>query len=347
MSALAAAVPTIDPIPTMPAGLSHEAQQELSALALSLRGHFTILQQTAAQIALITYRLIELIGNSGEAQAYFCQVTGKAASTFRTYRSIGRVVSKHFTHPDGHIPMHIARLPLDAFHLIDDSTDIRVIEAIDEHAQNGQLTTAQVKNLIDQRTADLRGDLEASNERIVDLTASVAEAQAQAKDAEGDKAKAVAAHDSMVVQLRAQEQVAADLQGDRTAILNDLREAQEEIDKLRKAETQIQYVDKQVEVLPKDVESLEQVRTELAEANARKARLTQELQELEESIGAARDASDSLDALEKGVTDLIAAFPSALVIKMRGSNGTIKTKVGVIVDQLRALADALTEDQEA
>ncbi|UIF89246.1 hypothetical protein [Cupriavidus sp. UYPR2.512] len=346
MSSLAA-VPTIDLIPTMPAGLTHEAQQELSALAVSLRGHFTILQQTAAQIALITYRLIELIGDSGKAQAYFCQVTGKAPSTFRTYRSIGRVVSKHFTHQDGYIPMHIARLPLDAFHLIDESTDIRVIEAIDEHAQNGPLTTAQVKSLIDQQTADLRGELEASNERIVDLTASVAEAQAQAKDAEGEKAKAIAAHDSIVVQLRAQEQVTEDLRGDRTAILNDLRESQEEIDRLRKAETQIQYVDKQVEVLPKDVESLEQVRTELAEATARHARLTQELQELERSIVDARDASDSLDALEKGVTGLIAAFPSALVTKMRGSNSTITTKIGVIVDQLRALADALAEDHQA
>ncbi|KAF7963330.1 hypothetical protein AWV80_10375 [Cupriavidus sp. UYMU48A] len=107
--------------------------------------------------------------------------------------------------------MHIARLPLDAFNLIDENTDVRVIEAIDEHAQNGSLTAAQVKRLIDQQTADLRGELEASNERIVDLTATVAEAQAQAKDAEGEKAKAIAAHDSMVVQLRAQEKVTEDL----------------------------------------------------------------------------------------------------------------------------------------
>ncbi|HJP58732.1 MAG TPA: hypothetical protein VJ865_01985 [Gemmatimonadaceae bacterium] len=346
MSSLAA-VPTVDPIATMPAGLTHEAQQELGALALSLRGHFTILQQTAAQIALITYRLIEIIGDSGKAQAYFCQVTGKAPSTFRTYRSIGRVVSKHFTHQDGYIPMHIARLPLDALHLIDESTDVRVIEAIDEHAQNGPLTTAQVKSLIEQQTADLRGELEASNERIVDLTASVAEAQAQAKDAEGEKAKAIAAHDSVVVQLRAQERVTEDLRGDRAAILNDLRESQEEIDRLRKSETQIQYVDKQVEVLPKDVESLEQVRTELAEATARHARLTQELQEIELSIAAARDASDSLDALQKGVSGLIAAFPSALVTKIRGSNSTINAKIGVIVDQLRALADTLADEQPA
>lgn len=343
MSSLAA-IPTIDPIPTMPAGLTHEAQQELSSLAVSLRSHFTILQQTAVQIALITYRLIELIGDSAEAQAYFCQVTGKAPSTFRTYRSIGRVVSKHFTHQDGYIPMHIARLPLDAFRLIDENTDARVIEAIDEHAQNGPLTAAQVKSLIDQQTADLRGELEASNERIVDLTASVAEAQAQAKDAEDEKAKAIAAHDSMVVQLRAQEKVTEDLRGDRTAILNDLRESQDEVDRLRKAETQIQYVDKQIEVMPKDVESLEQVRTELAEATARYARLTQELQAIDRSIADARAASDSLDELEKGVSGLIAAFPSALVTKMRGSNSSITAKVGAIVDQLRALADTLAHE---
>lgn len=346
MSSLAA-IPTIDPIPTMPAGLTNEAQQELNSLAVSLRSHFTILQQTAVQIALITYRLIELIGDSGKAQAYFCQVTGKAPSTFRTYRSIGRVVSKHFTHQDGYIPMHIARLPLDAFHLIDENTDVRVIEAIDEHAQNGPLTAAQVKSVVDQRTADLRGELEASNERIVDLTASVAEAQAQAKDAEGEKAKAIAAHDSVVVQLRAQEKVTEDLRGDRTAILNDLRESQEEVDRLRKAETQVQFVDKVVEVMPKEVQSLEQVRTELAEATARHARLTQELQEIDRSIEDARAASDSLDELENGLSGLVAAFPSALVTKMRGSNSTITSRIGVIVDQLRALADTLAEEQPA
>ncbi len=69
MSSLAA-IPTIDPIPTMPAGLTPEAQQELNSLAVSLRSHFTILQQTAVQIALITYRLIDLIGDSAKAQAY-------------------------------------------------------------------------------------------------------------------------------------------------------------------------------------------------------------------------------------------------------------------------------------
>ncbi|KAH0438492.1 hypothetical protein [Paraburkholderia fungorum] len=346
MSALAA-IPTADPIPTMPPGLSHEAQQELTALAVSLRGHFTSLQQTAVQIALITYRLIEIIGDPGKAQAYFCQVTGKAPSTFRTYRGIGRIVSKHFTHPDGYIPMHITRLPLDAFHLFDEGTDVRVVEAIDEHAQKGPLTTAQVKKLIDEATAHLRGDLEEANARVVELSASAAEAQAHAKDAENGRAEAMAKHDSVVVQLRAQEQLAKELQSDRTAILNDLREAQEELDRLRQAETVVQYVDKPVEVLPKGVESLEQARTELAEVSARHARLTQELQEIDRIIADARKASNSLDDLEKGVGGLIAAFPSALVIKMRGSNPTIATKIDGLVDQLRALTDTLAAKELA
>ncbi|MGY6251863.1 hypothetical protein ACXIVK_00265 [Paraburkholderia caledonica] len=346
MSALAA-IPTADPIPTMPAGLSHEAQQELSALAVSLRGHFTSLQQTAVQIALITYRLIEIIGDPGQAQAYFCQVTGKAPSTFRTYRGIGRIVSKHFTHADGYIPMHITRLPLDAFHLFDDDTDVRVVEAIDEHAQKGPLTTAQVKKLIDEATAELRGDLEEANARVVELTASAAEAQAHAKDAEHGQASANAKHDSVVVQLRAQEQLSKELQEDRSAILNDLREAQAELERLRQAETQIQYVDKPVEVLPKDVENLEQARTELAEVSARHARLTQELQDIDRIIADARKASNSLDELEKGTSALITAFPSALVLKMRGSNPTIATKIDAIAEQLRALADTLAAKELA
>lgn len=340
MSALAA-IPTADHIPTMPAGLSHEAQQELSALAVSLRGHFISLQQTAVQIAVITYRLIELIGDPAQAQAYFCQVTGKAPSTFRTYRSIGRIVSKHFTHPDGYIPMHITRLPLDAFHLFDDDTDVRVVEAIDEHAQKGPLTAAQVKKLIDEATAELRGDLEEANSRVVELTASAAEAQAHAKDAEIGKAEATAKHDSVVVQLRANEQLSKELQADRTAVLNDLREAQEEVERLRQSATEVQYVDKQVEVLPKDVENLEQARTELAEKNARLERLKQELQDIDRTIADARNASNSLDELEKGVSAVIAEFPSALVLKMRGSNPTIATKIDGIAGQLRALADTL------
>ncbi len=74
-----------DTIPTMPAGLAHDHQQELAALAVSLRGHFTSLEQTAVQIALITFRLNEIIGDPAQAQAYFCQVAyfGEAEHGFR------------------------------------------------------------------------------------------------------------------------------------------------------------------------------------------------------------------------------------------------------------------------
>ncbi|VVE18735.1 MULTISPECIES: hypothetical protein [Pandoraea] len=346
MSAMAP-IHSADPIPTMPDGLSHEAQQELSALAVSLRVHFNGLLQTAVQIALITYRLSQIIGDSVKAQAYFCQVTGKAPSTFRNYRGIGRIVSKHFTHPEGYIPMHITRLPLETFQLLDDDIDARVVDAIAEHAQNGPLTVPQVKKLIAEATADLRGDLDEANARVVELAASAAEAQAHAKDAEIGEASAKAKHDSVVVQLRAQEQLATELQADRSAILNDLREAQEDINRLRQAESQIQYVDKTVEVLPPDVESLEQARTELAEVSARKARLTQELQDLESMIADARESSKSIDELENGVGGLIAAFPSALVLKMRGSNPMIGTKIDAIAGQLRALADTLASKKIA
>lgn len=346
MSALAA-VPSADPVPTMPAGLSHESQQELISLAVNLRGHFTSLHQTAVQIALITYRLIEIIGDSGEAQAYFCQVTGKAPSTFRTYRGIGRIVSKRFTHPDGYIPTHITRLPLDVFHLLDDETDVRVVEMIDKHAQKGPLTTAQVKKLIDEATAGLRGDLDEANARVVELTASNAEAQAHAKDAAKEAAEARAKHDSAVVQLRAQERLSKDLQDDRAAILNDLREAQAEVEKLRQAETTIQYVDKPVEVLPKEFESLQQVSTELAEANARYARLQNELQEIDCRIEDARKASNSLEELQKGVDALIAGFPSALVMKTRNSSPTVASMIDALADKLRALADTLAATELA
>ncbi len=79
-----ATIPTVDSIPTMPAGLTPGAQQKLTGLALSLRGHFTSPQQTAVQIALLTFRLIKIIGDSRKAHAYLAQRTGEAPSTFRT-----------------------------------------------------------------------------------------------------------------------------------------------------------------------------------------------------------------------------------------------------------------------
>ncbi|MDN7445270.1 hypothetical protein QZM64_39565 [Burkholderia cepacia] len=331
-----------DTIPTMPAGLAHDHQQELAALAVSLRGHFTSLEQTAVQIALITFRLNEIIGDPAQAQAYFCQVTGKSASTYRTYRVIGRTVAKHFTHPEGYIPHHIARLPLDAFHLLDENTDPRVVEAIDEQAQNGPLTAGQVKKLVDTATAAIRGDLEEANARIVELSATTAEAQAHAKDAENERTKAESKHDNVVVQLRAQEEMNRELQADRSAVLNDLREAQEEVDRLRKATTQVQYVDKLVEVLPKDVESLEQVHAQLATATARAETLKRELEDLDAKLGETREASNNLDELDQSVNGLLSLFPSAMITRMRDSNPAVRAKIDSIADQLRAFADALT-----
>ncbi|MCA7888848.1 hypothetical protein QZM25_28340 [Burkholderia contaminans] len=331
-----------DTIPTMPAGLAHDHQQELAALAVSLRGHFTSLEQTAVQIALITFRLNEIIVDASQAQAYFCQVTGKSASTYRTYRVIGRTVAKHFTHPEGHIPYHIARLPLDAFHLLDENTDPRVVEAIDEQAQNGPLTAGQVKKLVETATAAIRGDLEEANARIVELSATTAEAQAHAKDAENERTRAESKHDNVVVQLRAQEEMNRELQADRTAVLNDLREAHEEVERLRNATTQVQYVDKHVEVLPKDVESLEQVQAQLATATARAETLKRELADLDAKLGETREASNNLDELDQSVNGLLSLFPSAMIIRMRDSNPAVRAKIDSIADQLRAFADALT-----
>ena len=253
-----------------------------------------------------------------------------------------RTVAEDFTHPEGYIPHHIARLPLDAFHLLDENTDPRVVEAIDEQAQNGPLTAGQVKKLVDTATAAIRGDLEEANARIVELSATTAEAQAHAKDAENERTKAESKHDNVVVQLRAQEEMNRELQADRSAVLNDLREAQEEVDRLRKATTQVQYVDKFVEVLPKDVESLEQVHAQLATATARAETLKRELEDLDAKLGETREASNNLDELDQSVNGLLSLFPSAMITRMRDSNPAVRAKIDSIADQLRAFADALT-----
>ncbi|WP_141716986.1 hypothetical protein [Burkholderia sp. CQ001] len=133
-----------------------------------------------------------------------------------------------------------------------------------------------------------------------------------------------------------------ELQADRSAVLNDLREAQEEVDRLRKATTQVQYVDKFVEVLPKDVESLEQVHAQLATATARAETLKRELEDLDAKLGETREASNNLDELDQSVNGLLSLFPSAMITRMRDSNPAVRAKIDSIADQLRAFADALT-----
>ncbi|WP_321816728.1 MULTISPECIES: hypothetical protein [unclassified Paraburkholderia] len=344
MSSLAAHA-TNTRLPTMPPGLSQEDQQELAGLAITLRIHFESLNQTVVQIAWITFRMAQLIGDQG-AQEFFCEVCGRAASTFRHYRYIGKVVNR-FLHPDGHIPPHITRLPLNAFKLIDDSDDVRLAQVIDEEAQKGPLSLSQVKQIVEQATAELRTELEEANAQIGELTATTAEAQANAQDAEKALSVAQAKHDAVVVELRSHERQVTDVAADRDAILKDLREAQQEIDRLRLSEKEVSIVETPVEVLPKDVESLEHARRELAEVTARRDRLNLELVEIDQKISQARDAADALDQLEKGAADLLSAFPAAAVLAMRASNTTIGARVDQLADQLRALADALSSSHAA
>lgn len=332
-------------LPTMPSGLSQEDQQELSALAISLRIHFENLQQTNVQIAWVTYRMCQIIHDATEAQDFFCQVAAKSVATFRYYRSVGKMVNRHFIHPDGHIPMHIARLPLEAFKLLDESTDIHVIQSIEEEAAKGPLSLPQVRQIVEQATAELRSELEEANARIGELAASTAEAQANAKDAESERAAVQAKHDAVVVELRSAERLAKDVQGDRDAVLRDLRDVVEEVEQLRQRETVVTVVEKPVEVLPKDIESLEHARSELAEVTARRERLTLELAEIDQKITLVRTAEDSLEKLERGVADLLASFPAAVALGMREAHGSISARTNQIAQQLRALADTLSANK--
>lgn len=330
-------------VPTMPPDLSFADQQELNSIAVNLRVHFAHLHDSMGHIAFYTAKLIlKLKNNPADAQRFFCEVTGKAPSTFRTYRRAAKIIATHFAAANGDIPDFISNIPLAAFKLIEEATESSVIEAIELRASEGPVSEREMKVLIDAATHDLQARLDASQDQVADLTAEAQHAQANAVESARQARENEARANSATAELRSQERLNRDIQADRDALSHDLDEANDTIRRLSNQVTTVGTVEKQVTVVPPEFESLEAIQQELVAATSRRDALEAELSRLESAVGDVREAAETIETLETEVGRISALFPTALVEKLHNSDDQVSARIKRVAAQLRLLADVLS-----
>ncbi|WP_321935277.1 hypothetical protein [Paraburkholderia sp. J8-2] len=336
-------VVTAPTVPTMPAGLSPADQQQLSSIAANLRVHFAHLQESMGHIAFHTARLVKMLQDKpAEAERFFCQVTGKSTSTFRAYRRAAKVIEQHFASEDGTLPDFLTNIPLAAYKFINESTDTPVIEAIGERASQGPVTESEVKAIVASATQEMQARLDAANDQIAERVAETQHFQANAAESARQATDQEARANSMAAQLRSEEQINRDLQADRDALARDLDEAKDEIDRLVKQSTVVQFQDREVQVVPAEFKNLEEVQRALEEATARRDSVQTELSNLESKLVSAQEAAQTLQTLEAEVGRISGLFPAALLEKLHDSDDQVSARIYRIAAQLRLLADTLS-----
>lgn len=330
------------PVATMPAGLSHADQQELDAIALNLRVHFTHLHSSMAHIAFYTAKLVRTLQHSpSEAERFFCDATGKSRTTFRVYRRAAKIIEQRFSQ-NGELPDFVSNIPLAAFKLLDEVTESPVIEAIEQRASQGPVSEGEIKALIESATRELQTRLDEVKDQLAEQVAETQNAQANADDSARQARDAEARANSASAQLRDQEQLNRELLADRDAVSSDLTEARDQIETLSRQANTVTIQEKQVEVVPEPFKDLEEIRRELTAATTQRDALNAEIEQLASAAGLARDSAQNLETLETEVGRISGLFSVALLEKLHNTDDAVSARIHRIAGQLRVLADALS-----
>jgi len=326
-------------------GLNPSQMQQLAAFTATIRQQMRMVTNGLAHVAFTVFKMQELLPNPVAHRRYCMeQFDFKEANYYRMVRA-GMVIATHFRAKEGHIVAEASQLPLTAFQLLNADTDVEVIDAIKQKAQSGKVTEAEVKRMIDDALKDSQAQLNQAQDAIVDQRGTIANLQAQVSEVERDKKTLLAEHNATVNQLHQQKAQTKRTEEERDAHLADLSETREQLIQAQKSTTEIQYVEKEVQVLPPGItnldEAIEARRTDLTALEQSTAAAQQKMSDLSAKLEHTELSVSTLTQLKASVDSIVAQFPSVLVLKVRETTPEVTEHFDSIAKTLRALADTI------
>jgi hypothetical protein len=156
-----------------------------------------------APIAWQTGELLAVVGDGGQAERSFCEITGRSPTTLRKYRRAARAIGRYFAVPGGELPTFLSNVSLQALAMLDNDVGMSAIDAVTQKATQGPVTERDIKALLEENTRALQASLDESRDKLADALAEQQNLQAQLAESERAEQQARARADSADSELRA------------------------------------------------------------------------------------------------------------------------------------------------
>lgn len=342
--------PVLNARGVLPTGLDAGTRDSVLILASAIRSSHNQAAHYVAKAGLMLVDLKSLFNDDATFKT-FCEgaFEWSMTTTYR-YLKIGQAVKAHFVNENDLINPAVGNMASSIFLMLGADTDRAAIEALSAAAAEGHVTENAAKRILAEAAVKFDEQERVSSERISDLTATVANRDAQITELSRDLDSAVARGDRAELQLTARERSFTDLKDELNALLEDKTRVDEELAALKAKPTDVVYEDK---VVPP--EGYATAEAAIADAEARSAALQSEIQkvsadieareqqlaELDAQIAARQDAHEKVRKLRADINDIIAQTPATVAAAKRSPAAMAEVKL--LAEDLGAMVDVLNK----
>lgn len=252
------------------------------------------------------------------------------------YMHINKVLNAHFS-VDGKIDLAEANsFTQRALALLSPSTDTQVVEELREMASQGKSIDHNVViNALNQAEADAVAQLASAQ---ADLTTKTRQLAEMAQQREVERARNQREVESQAEMLRRAEQRRSDLE--------------EEIEKLRSQETQVQFQEKEVvpagyasaeEAIAAKTRELDTLIAQRESVSTEIAALTDQQKKLQTAVQQTNAGAAQFLAMKEQADTLIAQFPIALLKSLSEKDPTVKSAIASLGETFVLFGQQLTK----